>query len=90
MPIQVFESEERTPRAKHKSQDTMMSEAMPPTPFNANPMMMGAPPGDMNWMMGMPPGMNPAAAAAMMRMNFGMGEGKVDIKNGDDGQSLMQ
>lgn len=77
MPIQVFESEERTPRAKHKSQDTVMSEAMPPTPFNANPMLMGAPSGEMNWMMGMPPGMNPAAAAAMMRMNFGMGEGEL-------------
>lgn len=35
--------------------------------------MVGAPPGDMPWMMGgIPPGMNPAAAA-MMRNQFGFG-----------------
>ncbi|KAF7727957.1 E3 ubiquitin-protein ligase rbbp6 [Apophysomyces ossiformis] len=80
LPIQVFESEERTTRAKHKGQDGMMDVNMM---FGANPAMMmgglGGPPGDMYagganntpemaWMgmMGMPPpGMN-----TMMRMGM--------------------
>lgn len=74
MPIQVFESEERTPRTKGKGMDNgMMPDMMgAPPPFPVNPMMMGGPmPGNMGFMMGMPPGMNPAAAA-MMRMGMGV------------------
>ena len=91
MPIQVFESEERTPRTSKHNKPEGIPEGLGgvvgpnipgslggpsgPTPFGANPIMMGGPPNDMSWMMGMPPGMNPAAAAAMMQMRMAAAAG---------------
>ncbi|KAI8381329.1 uncharacterized protein BYT42DRAFT_301410 [Radiomyces spectabilis] len=83
LPIQVFESEERTTRAKHKPSagPGMDMDAMG---FPGNPaMMVGAPSADMfggagpdmPWMgMGMPPpGMNPMMAMAMGGPEWGFG-----------------